>query len=257
MIELAELIINLFVSGLLILMGVAIKYLKLNDLIAGYNISSREEKEYMAKKGIGDFIGRQLVFMGLAWPSGYLLKVAGLVWGIEIGIGFMIIIVIYTLVKAQDFSPPPEFYEEHPHLKPAAGNSKVQKYILLASVAFTIFILAWVGWSASPSHFTFDNKSMKISGDYGLTINYSDIKSIKLDTHDLEIGFKTNGNDAGTIRKGHFMVKGRGKSLLFVRSYKTPPFIIIDLKNGSETIIINQKDPQETRQLFQQIKSRI
>jgi len=57
----AEIIIFLLISGLLLGLGIAIKYGKAYNLISGYNTSPAHEKEYMIAKGLGDFVGRQLM----------------------------------------------------------------------------------------------------------------------------------------------------------------------------------------------------
>ncbi|MGE5422200.1 MAG: DUF3784 domain-containing protein [Ignavibacteriales bacterium] len=252
-----ELVINLFVSGLLIALGAAVKYLKAYDLIAGYNTSSREEKEYMAAKGIGNFMGWQLMLMGLVWFFGYILKALGVVWGIEIGTGLLLVLIIYTLVKAQAFAPPPDFYENNPSALKSTQNQKWLPYILVGSLIFTVVVIGSVVRTSLPPEFTLSDKAVCIGGAYGLTIDYADIEVIELTSVIPEIQGKIDGLDAGSIRKGHFQVDGWGRSLLFMRSYKKAPYLVIRSRKYSEPILINFDNERETSALFHQIKSRM
>lgn len=247
--------VNFIVAGFLVFLGILMKYYKAYDLISGYNMSSREEKDYMIQKGLGDFMGRQLMLLGAAWLVGGFLKWAGFMWGIEVGIALFIIILLYTIAAAQKFTPPPEFYENLGKPKPVAA--RWQKYILWGAALFVLVIIGLVAWSSLPSNFILEENQLRISGNYGISLNYSAIESIQLKEELPPLVSKTNGLDMGSIRKGYFQVEGMGEVLLFLGSMDVSPYLVIKTKDHPETVIINFDSPSETERLYEQLNQRL
>jgi len=251
-----ELVINLFISGLLFFLGVIIKYLKVYDLIAGYNTSSKEEKAYMANKGIGDYIGRQLMMMAPAPLVGYFLLRAGFEWGIEIGIALFMVILIYTLIGARRFNPPPSFYTSEAMKGKAARSNKISIIGIVIGIVMTVAVFGDIIWTAQPPQYTLDDNSLKISGAYGTVISYSDIKALELkDTDALPSGTRTNALGLGSIQKGHYKLEGVGKALLFLRSDSGP--MIVMQRKEKEPVMINFSDPQDTNGLYRRLKAKL
>jgi len=85
------------------------------------------------------------------------------------------------------------------------------------------------GMSAS----TFESKDgeLKISGMYGESIPYSEIKSIVLIDKKPQISRRTNGFALGTKKKGYFANSQGEKYKLFIDTPKLP-WILITKKNG-------------------------
>lgn len=239
----AEFTINLIVCCLIFFFGVLIKYFKAYDLIAGYNTAPREVKEQIDAKALGDFIGRQLMIVAFAPLLGYGLKRAGFPWGIELGFGLLMLMIIYTVIKAQRFSPP----------IPANRTAKIS---ILVSIIIILAIGAVIARTAMPPHFNLESEQFTISGAYGASVNYSDIKEISLQPDIPAIAIKTNGLDAGPILKGHFQLEDKRKALLFLRSTKGP-VLVIQRHNEPELILINLKKPAETRSLYRNLNNRL
>lgn len=247
----AEIIIFLSISGLLLALGIAIKCGKSYNLISGYNTAPAYEKKYMIEKGLGDYVGKQLIITSAAPIIGLLLHKSGFVWGIEVGMGLMMVLVFYTAFAAQRYNPPPSGDPE------SIRRARSQKRLLIGSIMFTIFICGGVGINIAVSsrepQFTLEPGQMIISGSYGLSIKYTDIDKIELMPSIPEIGIKNHGLKLGPILKGHFDVEGLGPSLLFLRSSQGPVLIIY--RTGHQPVLINFTDSQQTIDLYNQLQT--
>lgn len=239
---------TLITAGILVVLATVIKYLGGENLIAGYNTSSPAQKKYMKDQGIGAFVGNYIYLLALVILGGYLVRRAGFIWGQDVAWGVFIAVIIVMLVRVQRFNPPSELSE--------TKSGKTQKITIVISTVLTLVILSAVAWSALPSHYSFSGDAMTISGAYGTTVSYSNIDSIRLEPDIPSIGYKTNGLDMGPILKGHFMVDKFDKCLLSLRSSQGP-VIIITFKDRGEPLLINMPEPDQTRHLYQQIKTRV
>lgn len=249
-----EVIIYLAISGFIFLMGIAIKYFKAYFLIAGYNTSSKEEQQYMAEKGIGDFMGQQLMIIAAAPLIGLILDRTGFIWGTEVGAGLLIILVFYTVIAAQRFAPPSSFYSSG-KVKRKASNSKTIIIALVISTVVFIGVFGIVFWTSQPTEFTLEQNELKISGAYGTVIPYSDIENLELSETIPKLARRTNGLGMGSIQKGHFKTEDMGDALLFMRSRSGP--VIIIQREGEKMVMINFAEPEETGMLYQQLKANV
>ncbi|MDD4627114.1 MAG: DUF3784 domain-containing protein [Syntrophomonas sp.] len=238
-----ELTINLIVCALLFFIGVLIKYSKAYYLIAGYNTAAPEVKEQIDAKALGDFMGRQLMIAAVTPLLGYGLKQAGLLWGMEVGLGLFILIIIYTVIKARKFNPP------------AVKNKSAGKDILITLIII-IALAAGIAWAAMPPAFNLENKQFAISGAYGVSINYNDIEELDLVTEIPPLSMRTNGLGLGPILKGHFHLEDKGKALLFLRS-SSGPVLIIKRQTNPEMLMINCKNAAETRLLYNSLNKKL
>lgn len=85
---------------------------------------------------------------------------------------------------------------------------------------------------------------------YSFDFNLTDIKDLKL-VDAIPGGEKTNGEATNQYARGHFRLKKVGKARLYV--YKNnPPSIRIQLEDV--TIYYNEKDPQQTKRLFESLQ---
>ncbi|MGS0764515.1 DUF3784 domain-containing protein [Syntrophomonas curvata] len=238
-----ELFINLFICALIFFSGVLIKYFKAYDLIAGYNTAPQEIRKQIDAKALGDFIGRQLMIAAFTPLLGYGLKQAGFLWGTEAGFGLLLIIIVYTAVKARKFSPP----------LPANRAAKIS---ILVGLIITTAVGASIAWTALPSRFNLENGQFTISGAYGISAAYSSIEEIMLVPAIPSIAMKTNGLDMGPVLKGHFQLKDKRKALLFLRS-ADGPVLVIKRHTEDEIIMINGKNASETRSLYENLNNRL
>jgi|GEM_PF-352397 len=238
-----ELIIILIVCVLILFTGVLIKYFKAYYLISGYNTAPREVKKQIDAKALGDFIGRQLMIAAFTPLLGYGLKRTGLVWGIEVGFGLLIFIIIYTVIKAQKFNPP-------------EVKNKSVTIILLINLIIFIDVGAGIAWTAMPPAFNLESEQFTISGAYGVSIKYDDIEELNLAAEIPSLSMRTNGLGLGPILKGHFQLEDQSKALLFLRS-ASGAVIIIKRHTKPEIIMINYKDATETRSLYHSLNKKL
>jgi len=64
---------------------------------------------------------------------------------------------------------------------------------------------------------------------------------------------RTNGYSFAGVKKGFFRLDQLGKCRLMIQS-KNPPYLIILKKNGDH-VIINFKDPSETRRIYNKMNA--
>ena len=238
-----ELVIIIIFCAIVFFTGVLIKYFKAYGLIAGYNTAPREVKVQIDAKALGDFTGRQFMIAAFTPLLGYGLKRAGLVWGTEIGFGLLILIIIYTVIKARKFNPP-------------TVKNKSATISILITLIIVIGVGAGIAWTARSPAFNLGSEQFTISGAYGVSINYNDIEELDLAAEIPPLSMRTNGLGLGPILKGHFQLEDQSKVLLFLRSARGP-VLIIKRQTKPEMIMINCKDAAETRSLYHSLSKKL
>ncbi|MEN6463033.1 MAG: DUF3784 domain-containing protein [Syntrophomonas sp.] len=241
-----DLYVTLFVVFLLAGIATIIKYFGGEFLISGYNTSSSAEQRYMKENGISTFIGNYLYLLAGIILTGYLIKKAGFIWGVDISWALFVVVIIVMLIRARRFNPPAS--------QNTTKSAGIQKIGLWAGAIITLAVAGSITWNALPTQYHLEDKQIIITGAYGLNINYYDIDDIILQTEMPVVSKKINGLNMGPILKGHFTVEGMGSALLFLRSAHGP-ILIITFKDHSEPVLINFSDPAETNRLYQQLKS--
>lgn len=244
-----DLYITLFIVFMLAGLATLIKYRGGGEgLIAGYNTASSAGQKYMAEKGIGAFVGNYLYFLAGIILAGYLGKKAGLVWGEAIAWGLFAITIMVMLIRAQRFQPPASITRP--------GSARIQKIALGVGGIILLAVTGLIGWGVLPPQFNLEDRQFRITGIYGMDIQYSAIDDIVLQADLPPVGIKINGFNMGPVLKGQFQVKGWGSTRLFLRS-PTGPVIIIAFKDHSLPVLINFSNPAATAQLYQQLKARL
>lgn len=115
---------------------------------------------------------------------------------------------------------------------------------LIILVAIVIFI------ASRESTVTYNSDSIKFGGAYGTTIAMDSIQSVQLRESLPTIHRRTNGIGIFGIRKGYFTLAEYDRARLLVHS-ETGPYIVI--KTEAEVVIVNFKDPEQTRTEYQRI----
>jgi hypothetical protein len=128
-------------------------------------------------------------------------------------------------------------------------------YLIGVMIAATIILpILLISYGGRETEITLSDSSMKLSGMYGLQMEYSDIKQADTMQTLPAIRSRTNGYASGKILKGHFKLKDQSKVMLFIKK-GVPPYICI--KTSGETIYLNSYSPVKTREVFSTIKGRI
>lgn len=232
--------IILGLSAVIVIMGALIKFGKSNNLIPGYNAGNPDEQKYMVRKNMGNFVGRQLMLIGLAPAVGVLLRELGVVWGIEIGFGLLLLLVINIALEIRRFTPP--------------ESDLNKKQVRLYWGAVGILVLAFIAAGIYEYKIT-QKPVISILGDqiaikdtYPTQFAYNDINTLELKDALPAIRSKAKGIEVGTVMKGHFDVEGLGRSQLFIR--KPGSVVVMTFISGREPVLINLDNSEQTRSLF-------
>jgi len=238
-----DLFTTLFVVFLLAGLATLIKHGGAEGLIAGYNTASKEAQKYMAEKGIGKFTGNYLYLLAAIILAGYLAQKAGFPWGRDLSSALFTAVIIMMVIRARRFNPP-------------GPPSRSSRLAFIAALIIVVMVAAGITWSALPPGFSFKGHELSISGAYGTGIKYGDIETVRLENKIAPITMRTNGLGLGPILKGHFQLESGDSVRLFLRS-RRPPFVYIKLGSGSESVIINFSGPDQTIELYRELKSHV
>ncbi|WP_372635193.1 hypothetical protein [Cohnella sp.] len=133
------------------------------------------------------------------------------------------------------------------------------KVIMGGALALMAAVIVGVSFLLIRSELT--SPTLTLSQDSTVSIDYpmysydfslSDIEELTL-VDDIPSGTKLNGEATGAHARGHFRLKGLGKTRLYVFK-KNPPYIRIKLDDVY--IFYNDKDPVLTTEQFEQLKER-
>lgn len=94
---------------------------------------------------------------------------------------------------------------------------------------------------------TLSESGLKISGMYGLTINYSDIQQLDTLSSLPRIQMRTNGYAFGKSLKGNFRLQNKENAKLFITK-RVPPYILI--RTDDLNVYLNFKESKNTVDLF-------
>ena len=138
------------------------------------------------------------------------------------------------------------------------NKSKKQKVTTYAamSVMFLLFSVIIYEFKSSlkDNEILVDSKKIEITGDYGIEINISNLKSIELIKKLPEISSKTNGFALETIKKGYFRTENDEKVKLLINSKKTP--IILLITNDNQKIYYSSKD-KSNEEIYNEVKRKV
>lgn len=128
------------------------------------------------------------------------------------------------------------------------GNKLIPAALLSLVLVLTAFILLY---GSRETRVETDGASMKISGMYGMTINYSDIAAV--DTLSLlpPVGLRTNGFSLGSTLKGNFSFKDHTRARLYIKKGLRP---YIRIMTNDKPVWINFSDAAKTISLYQKLK---
>ncbi|MEN6390340.1 MAG: DUF3784 domain-containing protein [Syntrophomonas sp.] len=233
-------------SAIIVIFGALIKFGKSYNLIPGYNAGTPEEQKYMVRKNMDRFVGRQLILIGLAPVLGVLLRLLGVAWGIEIGFGLLLLLVINLASEIGRFTPSDsQINKKHSRLYWGAAGLLVLVFAVVGIYMYK---------SAGEPFVSVLPDSIAIEDAYGTQFAYNDINTLELRSVLPAIGSRANGIEVGTVMKGHFNVEGLGRSQLFIR--KPGSAIVITFISGREPILINFNNSGQTRSFFAYLQAR-
>jgi hypothetical protein len=126
----------------------------------------------------------------------------------------------------------------------------------IISVIIVVIVFGVVIFALNSTKINTSDGSLKVSGMYGISVDYKDISKIEL-KENLPANFhKTNGIDLfGIAYIGNFRANGMESIKAYVRSNKGP-FIYLTTEDN-KYVIISTKDKKETEEIFNELDSRI
>ncbi|MET3287703.1 UNVERIFIED_CONTAM: putative membrane protein [Brevibacillus sp. OAP136] len=134
------------------------------------------------------------------------------------------------------------------------------KIIAWGSVGIAAVVIIGVSFMLIRSELT--SPVLSVTPDHKLAIEYpmysfdvslADVEQVAL-VDSVPSGIKTNGEATDTYARGHFRLQGLGKSRLYIFK-NNPPYIQIKLTDGY--VFYNEKEPQKTKQLFEQLQKEV
>ncbi len=228
---------------ILAIFGVLLKYYKCYWLISGYNLSSKEEKAKYDIVPLGKLMSNLCFAMAAVFGVAAAFAYFKITAGIAISIFLVFIIVPYFVIKAQKYSP--------------GGTSSTQSKIAIglvigALIASGILVGALFTHGNKETQVIVSDNLIDIKGPYSSKYAIKGIESVELKDTIPEILSKSIGYDMGSSQKGDFNLKGIGGARLYVNNEKGP---YIYIKKEGKYIIINLKDENKTRELYDSIKA--
>lgn len=243
-------VIGIGTAALFVLLGWAVKYKGAYWLIAGYNTMSVEKQAKVDTEGLGNFMGNMLFVLAAIIFAAFVCSHLGLHLAATLAFVAILPVTIFMIIKAQKYDG---------NTRDAQGRmTKGSKATVAAVLALLILLSAGIGWFlydvSRPAEYSFQGGALEISGMYGKGIKLTEINGAELAEKLPEITRKNNGLDVGYVRKGHFSLAGQGKVILNLNLAK-PPFIRLDTDSG--VFYINTGNPEQTRELYQEILARL
>jgi len=126
----------------------------------------------------------------------------------------------------------------------------VVAFLVIVSIGISILLFK----SSQQAEYNIRDGQLDILGMYGQEIEINNIKNLKMLDTIPEIIFKTNGSALGNKYKGYFNLEGIKNATLYIDASK-PPFVYIEKSSGA-VVILNCKDAEETRKLFEQLNEK-
>lgn len=132
------------------------------------------------------------------------------------------------------------------------GRIEAWKWVLFAVVVFGVVI----GWSVSykDSKVEVLPEMLSIEGDFGRTVHYESIDSVKVVTELPKTKYCKAGYSFGGGKKGEFRLKD-GSDAKFYLLGKEAPYLKLYTRNG--LIIVNRKTAEETQLLIKELNGKI
>ena len=135
--------------------------------------------------------------------------------------------------------------------------SKKRIIIILVFIVWVIYMVNYVVKmiiaGETESNVVVTSQYIDIQGDHGVRLSMNAITNIELKNAIPKIKQRVWGyNSFSSAKKGKFKLKGMGVGRIYIFTSKGP---YLYLSMGEEFVIIGFKDPDNTRQLYEQIVS--
>lgn len=215
-------------------------------LIAGYNTASAEEKtQYDEKKlnqtfGIGSAIITLLLLISIFFEEAA-MKI------LPVGIVLVVIALLIasnTMCKNKDVAAP-------------STSKQKSKTSTIISIVITIIVCAAVLFMLFTGNITIKVNDQSLIADASFTssttVQFQDIEEINY-VSNIALGKRTNGVGSAKLQAGHFRNDLYGDYMLYAYA-DCHDYIVLKTKHGF--VVINAKNPQDTKQLYSNLQNEL
>ena len=241
-------------------------------LVAGYNTMSKKKQAKYDEKALCRATGRFLLWMTCCVILLPFSIISGVTWMPYCAEGIIAVSVLVFMIYAntgnrfhkkvdvEKFVAEESEEEKALNAKKEAKQEKFQLWLLgftvfgLFAVIAAIPVLLLLGEKDSTVKII--DTGIKISGMYGLKIDFSEITDISLmenGINDIGLTFRTNGYGTSSTQKGYFQSNMYGSVLLFTKTNSSPTIHI--KRNGKEDVFLNLSNNEATRTLYNDMKT--
>ena len=134
------------------------------------------------------------------------------------------------------------------------GRIEAWKWVLFAVVVFGVVIACTISLSYKVSKVEVRPEMLSIEGDYGGTVHYQSIDSVKVVTELPKTKYCKAGYSFGSSKKGEFRLKD-GSDAKFYLLGKEAPYLMLYTRNG--LILVNRKTAEETELLINELNDKM
>ncbi|WP_010093543.1 DUF3784 domain-containing protein [Ornithinibacillus scapharcae] len=238
-----DLLIFLIVMGWTLIITGGITYLivkkKEYGLVSGFSNRPKDEQEYLIENGYIDKIGKLLLYTFYSMVLVVILTVFRVPYGMEIGFGLLMVIVLGGLVYVQRFEVP----------------RKRKKYTWIYGISSFVIIGLIVGVyiiGNLDNEVSVEEGQLIITGMYGVEWDIKEIEEIELLDKLPEVLSKKDGFNTDTVRKGNFeLEEPYGEGRLYVKG-ENGPFLYVRIKD--DYVIINRESSQEIKGIYELLR---
>jgi hypothetical protein len=231
-------------------------------LMNGWNSMDKEKKALYDERAFLRFNGLMMLTAAAVWAVSAFIIYLGHFWGMTISVLAVIPIAagnIYSL-RSNRFRKKDA---DGKVLKPDPittdpKKARERKAKVIMGVFFGVVVTGLVAWllisGSGPIFVDVASDSLTIRGQYGTTINFSDISDIELVESSMTaigVGRRTNGMATPSVLRGHFS-RGDVRMLLFIQQQQEGPTIRISRINAGP-VYISTSDAAETRAIHNNI----
>lgn len=220
--------------------GLGFLVVKYPMLISGYNTMSKENRKKVDIRKVSLLIRKSFIMIGVIIIAGaFLLNGVGWKnWISLLMIATLLCGPLILMIRMQRLFP--ELYPD-----------KLSKISIWIVAVITVIAAAALVCESIPVNIKVADKTLTISGSYGISIPLQNINRVERVESLPAIKMKTNGFAMGNMQKGHFQVDKLGSCRLFLNTHQGP-FLII-YTEGNTPVIINRNNADEINALYNQI----
>lgn len=194
----------------------------------------------MIKNGYPQKTGSLFIYTAVGMLLLLPLALTSFPFVIEVQFGFMLVFLMGGFIYLSKFEV----------------SGKRKRSFWISSTLFVV-VLGFVSVLTYLDYEKYDvivkDEVFEVTGLFGEVWQLEEVETVQLMEDMPEVTWKINGFGLSTMAKGHFKVKGYGKSLLFI--HKEAPYVYIRVND--QHIFLNDGNPGETKDWYDELSRNI